>query len=66
MLSNAAGMLDWCQDSIGGQSSSSHITTYHLHYVKVPQTFIIQKGPGEHTYIELTKVGDDVDVTAVR
>lgn len=64
-LSEAAGLLVWCQDSLHGPSSSSHITTYHLNYVKVPQTFIIHKGPGEHAYIELTKHGNDIDVTAL-
>ena len=65
-LSEAAGLLVWCQDSIGGASSSSHITTYHLHYVKVPRTYKIHKNAGEHTFIELSRDDDDIIVTAVR
>lgn len=65
-LSEAAGLLVWCQDSLDGPSTSSHITTYHLRFVKVPRTYKIHKEAGEHAYIELAKDGGDISVTAVR
>jgi hypothetical protein len=64
-LSRAAGLLVWCQDSIGGPSTSSHITTSHLAYVQVPRTYIVHKRPGEHAFIELSRNGDDIDVTGL-
>jgi hypothetical protein len=34
---------------------SSHVTTYHLNYVDVPETTIVDKKKGEPLSIELTK-----------
>jgi hypothetical protein len=65
-LSQASALLVWCQDSIGGPSSASHTTTYHLNYVAVPQTLIIHKGPGQHTLITLTRQGGAIEVTGLR
>lgn len=42
-LSRASALLVWCQDSIGGISTSSHTTTSHIHAVTVSQTWIITK-----------------------
>ena len=65
-LSQASALLVWCQDSIGGPSSASHTTTYHLNYVAVPRTFIIHKDSGQHVRIDLKKEGDAVVVSGVR
>jgi hypothetical protein len=65
-LSQESALLVWCQDSIGGPSTGSHTTTYHLNYVSVPQTLVIHKHAGEHAWIELTKHGDAVVVSALR
>lgn len=65
-LSQESALLVWCQDSIGGRSSGSHTTTYHLNYVGVPQTLIIHKQAGEHTWIDIRKDGDAVVVAGVR
>lgn len=65
-LSEASSLLVWCQDSIGGPSSASHTTTYHLHYVTVPRTLIIHKDAGQHALIDLTKEGDAIVVSGVR
>ena len=65
-LSQASALLVWCQDSIGGPSSASHTTTYHLNYVAVPRTYIIHKDSGQHVLIDLTKEGDAIVVSGVR
>jgi hypothetical protein len=65
-LSQESALLVWCQDSIGGPSSGSHTTTYHLNYVGVPQTLLIHKHAGEHAWIELTKDGDAIVVSGLR
>ena len=65
-LSQESALVVWCQDSIGGPSSGSHTTTYHLNYVGVPQTLLIHKHTGEHGWIELTKDGDAIVVSGLR
>jgi hypothetical protein len=65
-LSQASSLLVWCQNSIGGPSSASHTTTYHLNYVAVPRTFIIHKDSGQHVLVDLTKEGDAIVVSGVR
>ena len=65
-LSQASALVVWCQDSIGGPSSGSHITTYHLNYVVVPTTWIIHKNASEHALIDLRKDGDAIVVSGLR
>jgi hypothetical protein len=65
-LSEASALLVWCKDSVEGPATSSHITTYHLNYVTVPQTFSIHKGAGEHALIELTREEGEIVVTGLR
>lgn len=61
-----AGLVIWCKDVPGGVATSSHITTYHLRFVKVPRTFNLDKAAGEAMVIELAKQGGAVVVTSVR
>jgi len=61
-LSAASSLLIWCKDG-RGEVVASHSTTYHLRFVKVPRTWILQKRDGEPTWIELTRQGPDVVVT---
>ena len=65
-LSQASALVVWCQDSIGGLSSASHTTTYHLNYVAVPKTWIIHKDAGQHALIDLRKDGEAVVVSGLR
>jgi hypothetical protein len=65
-ISEASALLVWCGDSIEGPATSSHITTYHLNYITVPQTFRIHKGAGEHALIELTPEDGEIVVTGLR
>jgi len=64
-LSANAGMVIWCKDA-AGKTVSSHITTYHLRFVDVPQTWIVDKAAGTPTFIDLERSGGKVVVTAVR
>ena len=65
-LSQNAGMLIWCKDTVGGPATSSHMTTSHLRYVDVPQTWIVDKAAGETTLIDLARQGDRVVVVGLR
>ncbi|MGH8619366.1 MAG: hypothetical protein ACREUW_16890 [Burkholderiales bacterium] len=64
-LSANAGLVIWCKDA-NGKTVSSHITTHHLRFVDVPQTWIVDKVAGTPTFIELEKRGGKPVVTAVR
>jgi len=61
-----SALVIWCKKPDGQEVQSSHITTYHLRFVEVPQTYKLDKGPGEATVIDLAKEGGRVVVTAVR
>jgi hypothetical protein len=65
-LSKASALLIWCKDSKTGEVTSSHTTTYHLNFVKVPKTYLLHKSAGDPTLIELSKEGGGVVVTDVR
>ena len=65
-LSKASALLIWCKDPETGKVTSSHTTTYHLNFVKVPKTYLLHKNAGDATLIELSKEGGDVVVTDVR
>jgi hypothetical protein len=59
-----SSLVIWCKKS--GKVTSSYSTTYHLRFVKVPQTFKLDKAAGEATIIELARENGAVLVTAVR
>jgi hypothetical protein len=59
-----SSLVIWCKNS--GKVISSYSTTYHLRFVKVPQTFKLDKAAGEATIIELARENGAVLVTAVR
>lgn len=45
----------WCKDSSTGNTTSSHSTTYHLNFVKVPKSYLLEKKRGEPISIKLSK-----------
>lgn len=59
-------LVIWCNDSGSDKVISSHATTYHLRFVKIPKTFKLDKAAGEPLIIDLAKEGGAVVVTAVR
>ena len=64
-FSERSALVVWCKGA-GGETVSSHGTTYHLNFVKVPRTWNVEKRAGEAMRIELTRQGDDVVITGVR
>ena len=55
-FSRAAGLVVWCwAPGSTTESVSSHITTYHLRFVEVSETIIVDKPRGEPLSIEITK-----------
>ena len=65
-LSANSTLVIWCKKSVAGETTSSHATTYHLRFVKVPRTFKLDKAAGEPTVIELAKLDGAVVVTGMR
>lgn len=60
-----SALVVWCKDE-HGTVVSSHTTTYHLRFVKVPRTWNVAKRAGEVMRIELTRQVADVVMTAVQ
>jgi len=55
-FSKDAGMVVWCYaPGSTTEAVSSHITTYHLRFVDVPETTIVDKGKGEPLQIEIER-----------
>ncbi|MPZ44258.1 MAG: hypothetical protein GEV05_12795 [Betaproteobacteria bacterium] len=65
-LSANSSLVIWCKKSGSGEVTSSHATTYHLRFVKVPKTFKLDKAAGEATIIDLAKADGTIVVTSVR
>ena len=61
-----SSLIIWCKRPEGGETTSSHTTTYHLRFVKVSQTFKLDKAAGEPTIIELAKENGTVVIKEVR
>jgi hypothetical protein len=55
----------WCYKEGTETVTGSHVTTYHLNFVKVPETTIVKKKKGESTIIKLELVNGDVLVRSV-
>ncbi len=64
-FSAKSALVVWCKDA-GGNTTSSHTTTYHLNFVKVPKTWIVKKRPGERMWIDLAREGGNVVISDVR
>lgn len=64
-LSAHAGLVIWCFDG-AGKTTGSHITTYHLRFVDVPQTWILDKAAQTPTTLELERRNGRATVVAVR
>jgi len=56
----------WCIDARSGKVTGSHTTTYHLNFVKVPRTWILDKRAGVATTITLERQGGDIVVVDVQ
>lgn len=56
----------WCFDSRSGAVTGSHTTTYHLRFVQVPRTWIVDKRSGEQTIITLERQTGRAVVVDVR
>jgi hypothetical protein len=65
-LSRESSLLVWCNDPVTGKPVASHTTTYHLDYVGVPTTFIVEKRAGEHAFILLAREGSHIVVTGLQ
>lgn len=65
-FSKESVLVIWCKDSETGQVTSSHATTYHLNFVKVPKTYLLDKKAGDPLVIELTKTNREIAITDVR
>ena len=65
-FSASSSLVIWCKRPGSGEVTSSHATTYHLRFVKVPRTFKLDKAAGEATIIELAKADGSVILTGVR
>jgi hypothetical protein len=61
-----SSLVIWCRKPDGAGVASSHTTTYHLRFVRIAQTFRIDKAAGEATIIELAKQDGAVVMTGVR
>ena len=53
-LSERSMLLVWCLQA-DKVATSSHTTTYHLNFVAVPKTFIVDKATGETVFIDLER-----------
>jgi hypothetical protein len=65
-LTAASALVIWCKPSAGAGATSSHITTYHLRFVEVPQTWKIEKAAGDPLYIDLARQDGKAVVVGVR
>ncbi|MFT3897355.1 MAG: hypothetical protein QM719_06620 [Thermomonas sp.] len=65
-FSKDSSLVIWCKDSKTGETTSSHTTTYHLNFVKVPVSYRLLKNRGEPLLIELSKQNGDIVVSDVR
>ena len=63
-FSERSALVVWCKDA-SGTTTSSHTTTYHLNFVRVPKTWNVEKKPGEAMRITLTRQGSDAVITDV-
>ena len=66
-FSRDAALVVWCRAAGSStESVSSHSTTYHLRFVTVPETLIVDKKKGESLSIELATAAGKPAIVAVR
>lgn len=66
-FSAASALVVWCRaPGSTTESVSSHTTTYHLNYVDVPQTTIVDKEAGQPLTLDIAKGPGKPIVTGVR
>lgn len=59
-------MIWCCAPGSATETVSSHSTTYHLRFVEVPETTILDKKRGESLAIDLVRGGGKPMVAAIR
>lgn len=64
-LDKVGAIIIWCRDA-GGDTVSSHSTSYHARYVDTPKTFLLDKDAGTTLTIDLERRGGRAVVTDVR
>ncbi len=57
-------LIIWCKDA-AGEVLSSPGTSYHRRFVKTPETYYLDKAPGETLVVELEKRGNNVMIVGV-
>lgn len=66
-FSGSSALVIWCRaPGSATETVSSHSTTYHLRFVEVPETTILDKKRGESLTIDLMRGSGKPVVTAVR
>lgn len=66
-FSRASALVVWCRAPGSTTATvSSHTTTYHLRFVDVPETIIVDKRHGESLSIDLARGAGKPVVAAVR
>jgi len=58
-------LLVSCKDAASSQVVGGYNTTFHLRFVKVPQTFKLEKGAGEPLFIDVAKQNGRVVVVGL-
>lgn len=64
-VSQQSIMVMWCKSASGDSNVASHGTTYHLNYVDVPETTILDKRAGEPVTFELQKTSGKPSIVSV-
>jgi hypothetical protein len=64
-LDKVGAIIIWCRDD-GGETVSSHSTSYHARYVDTPTTYLLEKEAGTTLTIDLERRGSRAVVTDVR
>ena len=64
-LDKVGALIIWCNDATGN-TVSSHSTSYHVRFVDIPQTYIVEKPAGTALTIDLERRNDRAVITNIR
>lgn len=64
-LDKVGALIVWCKDA-GGNTVSSHSTSYHSRFIDTPRTYILEKPAGSTLIIEIERLNHRAVVTDVR
>jgi len=65
-FSKNSSLVIWCKSELLGKTTASYGTTYHLRFVKVPETLVVDKREGEAALIDLEKQNGQIILTGLR